>query len=67
MTLVILWTSFYHLRFKDNDKSMKHDQIKQTLAKCALLVDEKMNFYTPRTGKSAVRTVLPARTRALVS
>jgi hypothetical protein len=64
---VILWTSFYHLMFKDNDKAMKREQIKQTLAKCALLVSEKMNFYTPRTGKSAARTVLPSRTPGLVS
>ena len=59
---VILWTSFYHLMFKANNKAMKRDQIKQTLAKCALMVGEKMNFYAPRTGKSAIRTILPAHT-----
>ncbi len=53
--------------FKANDKAMRRDRIKQILAKCALLIGEKINFYTPRNGKSAVRTVLPVRTPALVS
>jgi len=64
---VILWTSFYHLMFKDNERAMKGHNIKQTLAKCGLLVNEKMNFYTPRKGKSAAHTVLPVRSPALVT
>lgn len=58
---VILWTSFYHLMFKTNQKVMKRDKIKQTLAKCASLVEAKMNFYIPRTGKPAIKTLLPER------
>jgi hypothetical protein len=64
---VILWTSFYHLMFKANEKAMKRDQIKETLAKCASLVGEKMNFYTPRVGKSANKIILPARSSTPVS
>ena len=63
---VILWTSFYHLMFKANAKAMKRSQIRQTLAKSALLVGEKMNLFT-RLGNRSVRTVLPARTPVLVS
>jgi hypothetical protein len=53
--------------FKANEKAMKRDQIKETLAKCASLVGEKMNFYTPRVGKSANKIILPARSSTPVS
>lgn len=58
---VILWTSFYHLMFKANQRAMKRDKIKQTLARCAALVMANMNFYVPRPGKSASKIVLPER------
>jgi hypothetical protein len=64
---VILWTSFYHLMFKANNKAMKRDLIKETMAKCALLVGKEMNFYVPRRGKSAVHTIIPAHTPTLAS
>jgi len=63
---VILWTSFYHLMFKANEKAMKRDQIKQTLAKTALLVGEKINFYT-RSKRGVAHTVLPVRNPKLAS
>lgn len=44
---VILWTSFYHLMFKADQTAMKSDKIKQTFAKCASLVEARVNFYTP--------------------
>ncbi len=63
---VILWTSFYHLMFKANEKSMTHNQIKQTLAKSALLVGKKMNFFTKSKGRTE-KTVLPTQAPSLIS
>lgn len=55
---VILWTSFYHLMFKTNNEEMKRENIKQVMTKCASLVDQKMNFYTPRARGAAAYKVL---------
>lgn len=55
---VILWTSFYHLMFKQNQKAMKRDILVQTLSKCAALVGEKINVYTSHEG-TVRRTVFP--------
>jgi len=57
---VILWTSFYHLMFKANDRAMKRGAIKQTMAQCAAMLGEKVAFYTPRV-TGTVRTVLPTK------
>lgn len=58
---VILWTSFYHLMFKANEQAMKQAVIKQTMAKCAAVLGEKVAFYTPRKKLGPERTVLPAK------
>lgn len=56
---VILWTSFYHLMFKADSKKMQRSQIRQTLARSAGLVRERVNFYVRGSGKQATRSVLP--------
>lgn len=60
---VILWTSFYHLMFKANEKAMKRDQLERTLAKSAILVGEEINLYTRSKGQ-VLRTQVPGRTKA---
>lgn len=59
---VVLWTSFYHLMFKANDRAMKLDRLKRTLAKSAVLVGEDINLYTRSNGK-VVHTQVPGRIR----
>ncbi|OHV22675.1 hypothetical protein EOS93_30835 [Rhizobium sp. RMa-01] len=56
---VILWTSFYHLMFKANQKAMKRDQLRGTLSKCASTVGEKINFYRPGKDRTALHALLP--------
>ena len=56
---VILWTSFYHLMFKANQRAMKRDQLRETLSKCASTVGEKINFYHPDKDKTALHALLP--------
>lgn len=58
---VILWTAFYHLMFKANDRAMKRDAIEQTMAQCAAMVDEKVAFYTPTKSGAPRRKVVPAK------
>lgn len=58
---VILWSAFYHLMFKANDRSMNRESIKQTMAQCAAMVDEEVEFYTPTKSKAPKREVLPAK------
>lgn len=60
---VILWSSFYHLMFKTNFKRMKRMDIKENLAKAALLVGEKVSLFHPRsvTDRRARSLNLPAR------
>lgn len=60
---VVLWTSFYHLMFKANQKAMKRDQLRETLSKCASTVGTRINFYYPDKQKAALHTVLPAPIR----
>ncbi|MBP2549680.1 hypothetical protein J2858_002603 [Neorhizobium galegae] len=56
---VILWTSFYHLMFKANQKAMKRDILMETLSKCASTVGEKINCYRPGKDRKAIHTLLP--------
>lgn len=60
---VILWSSFYHLMFKTNFRRMKRIDIKENLAKAALLVGERVSFFHPRsvTDRRARSLSLPAR------
>lgn len=56
---VVLWTSFYHLMFKANQKAMKRDKLRETLSNCASTVGEKINFYYPARDKTALHALLP--------
>lgn len=56
---VILWTSFYHLMFKEDAEKMVRERIKQNLGICAKMVGEKVTFYRPLASRRALRVVLP--------
>ncbi len=58
---VILWTSFYHLMFKENSKGMSRTMIKRNLAKSALLVNENIHFFAPSRRRKAILSKLPAK------
>jgi hypothetical protein len=56
---VILWTSFYHLMFKSNNKSMQPTVLRENMSKCAVTVGEEINYYYPSEAKGATRVRLP--------
>lgn len=58
---VIMWTAFYHLMFKTNERAMKRDAITRTIAQCAAMVDETVAFYTPTKDGTPKRVVVPAK------
>jgi hypothetical protein len=47
----IFWSTFYHLMFKNNPDSMNRNGIKQTVEKCAKLVDVRFRLFFREHGK----------------
>jgi hypothetical protein len=58
---VVLWTSFYHLMFKADDKRMIRSQIEEKLGSIAKLLGERVNLYTSKNQKLDRSLSLPER------
>ncbi|MHC4691381.1 MAG: hypothetical protein ACYS67_01475 [Planctomycetota bacterium] len=47
----ILWASFYHLMFKQNERVMKHAKVEENVRNVASMFSVSMNYYRRRSTK----------------
>lgn len=60
---VILWTTFYHLMFKENASAMRRKNIEINLTKAGLILDQRLRLHTPASGNSSTERVLPPESK----
>jgi len=56
---VVLWTTFYHLMFKENATVMKHKRMEVNLSKAGLILDQQIRLFKPAAGGGVDERTLP--------